>query len=70
MLKTGKTEEVVKQLDKIISHDNTKEISLFTFKCLIFKWLEGKQVNRILSTISVLVASVFFIFTISPTILV
>lgn len=35
------------------------------FKCSVLNWLEGKQVNAILSIISVLVGVVFFIFAIS-----
>ncbi|PGW38503.1 FtsX-like permease family protein [Bacillus thuringiensis] len=55
------TEHVAKQLKKKISDDNEK----FTFKCLVFEWLNGKQKNAILSIISILVGVVFFVFTIS-----
>lgn len=58
------TEYVSNKLMKII-YDNTKINSSYIFESLISKWLEGKQVNGVLSIISVLVGIVFFVFAIS-----
>ncbi|MED1270120.1 ABC transporter permease [Bacillus mycoides] len=61
----NETEGVAKQLQKTISYDRTKPFPPFTFESLVLKWLEGKQVNGLLSIISVLVGVVFFVFAIS-----
>ncbi|MBX0355311.1 ABC transporter permease [Bacillus thuringiensis serovar shandongiensis] len=62
MYETG---DVAKQLAKIISNDYRSGRPPFIFDCPVLKWLEGKQVNAILSILSVLVGVVFFIFAIS-----
>ncbi|MGG0256620.1 ABC transporter permease [Bacillus toyonensis] len=59
------TEDVAKQLERIISYDNTNINLNFTYNSLVLKWLEGKQVNGLLSIISVLVGIVFFVFSLS-----
>lgn len=62
MYETG---DVAKQLTKIISNDYRSGRPPFIFDSPVLKWLEGKQVNAILSILSVLVGVVFFIFAIS-----
>lgn len=59
------TAAVAKKLEKLIPNDYVNPYRLFMFKCSVLNWLEGKQVNAILSIISVLVGVVFFIFAIS-----
>ncbi|EOO24637.1 hypothetical protein IIU_06668 [Bacillus cereus VD133] len=59
------TEDVAKQLERTISYDDTNRNLPFTYECLVLKWLEGKQVNGLLSIISVLVGVVFFVFALS-----
>ncbi|KZD28886.1 ABC transporter permease protein YvcS [Bacillus cereus] len=56
---------VAKKLTKIIPNDYTNAYRPFIFDSPVLKWLESKQVNAILSILSVLVGVVFFIFTIS-----
>ncbi|MED3801713.1 ABC transporter permease [Lysinibacillus xylanilyticus] len=58
-----KTEEVANKLMDILSYDESNRS--YMFESLMLQWLEGKQVNGILSIISVLVGIVFFIFAIS-----
>ncbi len=59
------TADVAKKLTKIIPNDYRSGRPPFIFDSPVLKWLEGKQVNAILSILSVLVGVVFFIFTIS-----
>ncbi|MCI0768332.1 ABC transporter permease [Bacillus sp. TL12] len=59
------TADVAKKLTKIIPNDYTNAYRPFIFDSPVLKWLESKQVNAILSILSVLVGVVFFIFTIS-----
>ncbi|NWK71699.1 FtsX-like permease family protein [Bacillus paramycoides] len=67
-----KTEEVANKLMDILSYDDSNTSyndddsnKFYKFESLILKWLEGKQVNGVLSMISVLVGIVFFVFAIS-----
>ena len=53
------TAAVAKKLEKLIPNDYVNPYRLFMFKCSVLNWLEGKQVNAILSIISVLVGVVF-----------
>ncbi|PEI95049.1 ABC transporter permease [Bacillus pseudomycoides] len=59
------TEVVSQKLQKIIYSDKQTGKQSYSFNSLYLKWLEGKQTNAILSTISVLVGIVFFVFAIS-----
>ncbi|MED1569750.1 FtsX-like permease family protein [Bacillus paramycoides] len=59
------TEEISKKITKIISSDIQKGKVFYSLDSLYLKWIEGKQVNAILFTISVLVGIVFFVFAIS-----
>ncbi|PFL22770.1 ABC transporter permease, partial [Bacillus thuringiensis] len=59
------TADMAKKLTKIIPNDYTNAYRSFIFDSLVLKWLESKQVNAILSILSILVGVVFFIFTIS-----
>ncbi|MCU5600416.1 hypothetical protein P4545_24320 [Bacillus wiedmannii] len=56
---------MAKKLTKIIPNDYTNAYRPFIFDSPLLKWLESKQVNAILSILSVLVGVVLFIFTIS-----
>ncbi|MHA4112385.1 FtsX-like permease family protein [Bacillus cereus] len=59
------TADVAKKLTEIIPNDYRNGRPPFIFDSPVLKWLEGKQVNAILSILSVLVGVVFFVFTIS-----
>ncbi|MDA2274144.1 ABC transporter permease [Bacillus thuringiensis] len=59
------TADIAKKLTKIIPNDYRSGRPPFILDSPVLKWLEGKQVNAILSILSVLVGVVFFIFTIS-----
>ncbi|MEC3249790.1 ABC transporter permease [Bacillus cereus] len=59
------TADMAKKLTKIIPNDYRSGRPPFIFDSPVLKWLEGKQMNAILSILSVLVGVVFFIFTIS-----
>ncbi|MGG5784851.1 ABC transporter permease [Bacillus albus] len=59
------TADMAKKLTRIIPNDYRSGYPPFIFDSPVLKWLEGKQVNAILSILSVLVGVVFFIFTIS-----
>lgn len=60
-----KTEAVANKLMSIMPYDNTQINPPYIFESLMLKWLEGKQVNGLLSIISVLIGIVFFVFAIS-----
>lgn len=55
---------MAKKLTKIIPNDYKNAYPPFKLDSPVLKWLESKQVNAILSILSVLVGVVFFIFTI------
>ncbi|MED2793011.1 ABC transporter permease [Bacillus wiedmannii] len=57
--------DVAKQLEKVISYDYQSGQPPFMFDCSVLQWLERKQMNAMLSILSVLVGVVFFIFAIS-----
>ncbi|UYW72085.1 ABC transporter permease [Bacillus cereus] len=59
------TADVAKKLTELIPNDYRSGRPPFIFDSPVLKWLEGKQVNAILSILSVLVGVVFFVFTIS-----
>ncbi|PFZ32995.1 ABC transporter permease [Bacillus toyonensis] len=59
------TADMAKKLTKIIPNDYRSGRPPFIFDSPVLKWLESKQVNAILSILSILVGVVFFIFTIS-----
>ncbi|MEJ3741116.1 FtsX-like permease family protein [Bacillus tropicus] len=59
------TADVAKQLEKVILYDYQSGQPPFMFDCSVLQWLERKQMNAMLSILSVLVGVVFFIFAIS-----
>ncbi|MGE7885700.1 FtsX-like permease family protein [Bacillus sp. NPDC094077] len=56
------TDEIAKKITKIIDSDPRKGKVLYNFHSLYIDWIQSKQFNAILSTISVLVGIVFFVF--------
>ena len=53
------TADVAKQLEKVILYDYQSGQPPFMFDCSVLQWLERKQMNAMLSILSVLVGLYF-----------